>query len=113
LSPTLVYFGIDYAAKDRLAYALGTAGRLRVSPRVAFTAEYVFLLNRKDLPQVNGSDVHNSFSIGLDIETGGHNFQLHITNSQPQNASGFIAQTNESWGDGGIRFGFNIKRSFV
>lgn len=113
LSPTLVQFGLENTNADQLAYALGGALRLRVSPRVALTGEYIYLFNREDLPLVDGQQVRNSFSLGVDIETGGHNFQLHLTNAVPQNASGFVAQTTESWADGNIRFGFNIKRSFV
>ncbi|MEM6299995.1 MAG: DUF5777 family beta-barrel protein [Bacteroidota bacterium] len=113
LNPSLVQFAIDTRDRDRQAYALGGGVRYKLSPRFALTSEYVYLLNRENLPLVDGQEARNSFSIGMDIETGGHNFQLHITNSIPQTAAGYIAQTTETWGDGGIRFGFNIKRSFT
>ena len=53
------------------------------------------------------------FSIGLDIETGGHVFQIHLTNSLPMYEVGFLTQTHQSWTDGGIHFGFNISREFT
>ena len=56
---------------------------------------------------------HNSFSIGFDIETGGHVFQLHFTNSLPMYEVGFLTETTENWFNGGIHFGFNISREFV
>ncbi|MGF1532879.1 MAG: DUF5777 family beta-barrel protein [Bernardetiaceae bacterium] len=107
LAPTWV------SLSETNAYALGTAIRWQLTPRLAFTGEYVPLFNREELPAVDQEPVRNSFSIGFDINTGGHNFQLHLTNSSPQNASGYIAQTTSDWGAGDIRFGFNIKRSFV
>ncbi|RYY61942.1 MAG: hypothetical protein EOO12_13935, partial [Chitinophagaceae bacterium] len=55
----------------------------------------------------------NSFSVGFDIETGGHVFQLHLTNSLAMVEKGFITETSESWGNGGIHLGFNISRDFV
>ena len=56
----------------------------------------------------NGMDL----SLGLDIETGGHVFQLHITNSMPMHESGFMTRTQSDWFDGGVHFGFNISREF-
>lgn len=55
----------------------------------------------------------NSFSLGFDIETGGHVFQLHITNSLAMFERGYITETTEQWSDGGIHFGFNISRVFT
>ena len=59
------------------------------------------------------SDIKNSLSIGFDIETGGHVFQLHFTNSTSMIEKGFVAETTNSWADGGIHFGFNISRVFT
>jgi hypothetical protein len=55
---------------------------------------------------------HNPLSIGFDLETGGHVFQLHFTNSKGMNERAFLTQTENDWGDGDIFFGFNISRSF-
>ena len=54
----------------------------------------------------------DSFSLGLDIETGGHVFSLHLTNSLSMIEKGFVTETIESWEKGGIHFGFNISRVF-
>jgi len=58
-------------------------------------------------------DFHNSASIGVDIETGGHVFQLFLTNSTAMLESVFIPETKGNWLDGGIHFGFNISRVFA
>ena len=52
------------------------------------------------------------FSIGFDIDTGGHVFSLHLTNSRGLNERAFLIDTDDDWLDGGIFFGFNISRAF-
>jgi len=51
-------------------------------------------------------------SIGVDLETGGHVFQMHFTNAQPMNANGFLGQGSGDWGEGDFYFGFNLSRNF-
>jgi hypothetical protein len=87
-------------------YSVGTGFRLRLSKRVNLTGEYYYQVN-----QFQGTT--NALSLGFDIETGGHVFQLHFTNSTGINESSFITQTTGKWGDGGIHFGFNISRVFT
>lgn len=85
--------------------ALGIAGKVAVSNRVNITGEYYYRFG-KDLPG------YNSLGIGVDIETGGHVFQLHLTNSNEMTPSGFIPSTQGNFFDGDIHFGFNVVRSF-
>ncbi len=83
-------------------YAIGFGGRYKLSKRISFNAEYVYNTSRP-----NGSPFDNAYAFGLDIETGGHVFQLLFTNAQSTNEPGFI---NNAEGD--ILFGFNIVRVF-
>lgn len=109
LSPTMVHRNLVKTNDEKNdVFALGTAGRIKLSKRVALNAEYIFLL-----PNRVASDIKNSLSIGFDIETGGHVFQLHCSNSTSMIEKGFIAETANSWTDGGIHFGFNISRVFT
>ena len=55
---------------------------------------------------------YDAIGIGVDIETGGHVFQLHLTNSRPTYEKGFLTHTLDDFWDGDIRFGFNISRTF-
>ena len=52
-------------------------------------------------------------SLGFDIETGGHIFQLHLSNSSAMIDPEFITQTTGEWLKGDIYFGFNISRVFT
>jgi opacity protein-like surface antigen len=109
LSPTMVHRNlVKTNAEKNDVYALGGGGRIKLSKRVALNAEYIYIL-----PDQVASDIKNSLSIGFDIETGGHVFQLHCSNSTSMIEKGFITETTNSWSDGGIHFGFNISRVFT
>ena len=109
LSPTMVHRNLVKTNTEKNdVYALGAGGRIKLSKRVALNAEYIYLL-----PDQVAGDIKNSLSVGFDIETGGHVFQLHCSNSTSMIEKGFIAETANSWTDGGIHFGFNISRVFT
>jgi len=109
ISPTLVHRNlVETAAEKNDVLALGLAGRIKLNKRLSLNTEYIYLL-----PNQVAEGIHNSLSVGFDIETGGHVFQLHFTNSTSMNERGFIAETEGNWGDGGIHFGFNVSRVFT
>lgn len=87
-------------------WTLGAGGRYKVTTRASINAEYHYAI--KGLP----TDHVNSLSIGMDIETGGHVFQLHVTNSQGMFERAFLTETGGRWRDGAIYFGFNLSRVF-
>ena len=92
-------------------WALGAGGRVKLSKRMSLNAEYFYLVNadRKymSLP------VFNPLSVGIDIETGGHVFQIILTNSLAMIEKGFIGETTGQWSHGDIHLGFNISRVFT
>lgn len=108
LSPTIVHRNMVLeSGEPNTVYALGGGGRLKLSKRVSLNAEYYYRFNTPD-----ASPMHNSLAIGFDIETGGHVFQLHISNSRSMIEKGFITETTGDFFDGDIHFGFNISRVF-
>lgn len=108
LSPTLVHRNlVATKAEKNDVFALGFSGRQKLSNRLAFTWEYFFVPNGQ-----LASNFKNSLSLGFDIETGGHVFQVHFTNSTSMVDQGFICETTNSWGNGGVHFGFNVSRVF-
>ena len=96
-----------YGQKRKNTVAIGIGGRLKVSKRVSINAEYYY-----QLPDSKPDKKFNSISLGVDIETGGHVFQLHLTNSNGMSEKALIADTDDKWKDGYIRIGFNISRVF-
>lgn len=110
VSPTWMHFNLvptDLDNNDVFAAMIG--GRLRFNKRFSLTAEYNYLLPR----QIESMDLTNSLSAGLDIETGGHVFQLVFSNSRGMVEPQYIARTTGQWDKGDIFFGFNISRNFT
>lgn len=108
LSPTMVHKNIVPLETDpNNIYALGLGGRLKLSKRIALTWDYSHVLI--GMPD---SGYYHPLSVGFDIETGGHVFQLHFSNSTGMNERAFITETTNQWGKGEIRFGFNLSRVF-
>jgi len=108
LSPTLLHRNIvalNTTPNDE--YSIGFAGRYKVTKRMAITWDYFY--------RINGREKNVTFdpiSIGIDIETGGHVFQLHVSNCVGMNERAFLDETTSNWLKGGIRFGFNLSRVF-
>ncbi len=108
--PTVVHRNlIESSEFENTVIAFGGGGRFKVTKRTALTGEYYYVMpNHIDQDRYN-----NSVSLGVDIETGGHVFQLHVTNSTAMFENGFITQTTGNPLDGDIHFGFNISRVFT
>ena len=88
-------------------FAVGVGGRYKLTKRWSLNMDYGIHLNRN-----SNSIFKNPLSIGVDLETGGHVFQMHFTNAQAMFEDGFIVQGQGDWGDGDFFFGFNLSRVF-
>jgi hypothetical protein len=112
IMPTLIHNNIVKKVSDpNNNIAIGIGGRQKISKRVSINGEYYYVL-----PAYKFEGMTNSLSFGVDIETGGHVFQLHLTNSIGMTERSFIARTEKEggqWSQGDINFGFNISRVFV
>ena len=91
-------------------YALGAGARLKLSKRISLNGEYYYIANPKTYMS---QQIYNPLSLGFDIETGGHVFQLFFTNSLGMTEKQFIGATTGQWKKGDIHFGFNISRVFT
>ena len=109
LMPTFIHQNLVTGANDpNDLFAIGIGGRQKITKRISINVEYYYQLEDYKLP-----GTRNSLSVGFDIETGGHVFQLHFTNSPGMNERTFIADTKGRWDKGDILFGFNISRVFT
>lgn len=93
--------------QDNSQFALGLGGRYKLGKRWSLNMDYGWHLNRADT-----SPFKNPLSIGFDLETGGHVFQMHFSNAQAMNTNYFLGQGSGDWGDGDFFFGFNLSRTF-
>ena len=89
-------------------FLMGVGGRYKLGPRFSLNGEYHHFLT-----QTFGDAFSPSLSLGVDIETGGHVFQLHITNARGMFERSFLAEPAGSWADGDVYFGFNLSRVFT
>ena len=105
LSPTLVHKNIVDQGDDNDLMSVGFGARHKLTSRISLNAEYFLQLGKE-------SSI-NPLSLGVDIETGGHVFQLHLSNSAAMFERAFIHETNGKWSNGDIYFGFNISRVFT
>jgi opacity protein-like surface antigen len=108
LMPAYIHRNMVETAEDQNdVWAVGGGGRIKISNRVAITGEYYYLI-----PGKTADEYYNSASIGIDLETGGHVFQIFLTNSLGLIEEQFIPGTTGNWSDGDIHIGFNINRTF-
>ncbi|MDI9256639.1 DUF5777 family beta-barrel protein [Flavobacterium sedimenticola] len=108
LAPTFFHenFVLD-DNQDNSQYAIGMGGRYKFAKRWSVNVDYAAHLNRS-----SSSPFRDPLSIGVDLETGGHVFQMHFSNSQGMHEAGFLGNTTGDWGKGDIFFGFNLLRVF-
>lgn len=105
--PTFIHINLvnpDFT--ENTGYAIGVGGRYKLTQRFSVNAEYYYQVKAlSDLTE-------NAIAIGVDIETGGHVFQLQLTNANAMIAKGFVSETTWDFFSGDIHFGFNISRTF-
>ena len=108
LAPT--FFHENFVIDDKQVnsqYAIGMGGRYKFAKRWSVNVDYAAHLNRS-----NSSPYKNPLSVGVDLETGGHVFQMHFSSSQGIHEAGFLGNTTGDWTTGDIFFGFNLLRVF-
>ncbi len=109
LMPTLIHRNyVATPAEQNDVYAVGAGLRQKLSKRLALTADYFYLL-----PGNTADTYRNAVGLGVDIETGGHVFQLYVSNAQGMIESQFVPQTTGNVFSGDLYFGFTIARNFT
>ena len=108
VSPIFVHRNlVALASEENNLYAIGVGARFKLSKRIAFVADYHYIAKGLDKDKYK-----DPLSLGFDIETGGHVFQLHFSNATGMNEKAFLTNTTSDWGKGEVRFGFNLSRVF-
>jgi hypothetical protein len=109
LMPSYTHKNLVPTAEDANdIFSVGVGGRIKLTNRMSFNAEYYYTPEDQISYEFN-----QPFSLGFDLETGGHVFQLHFSNAQAFFDSGYLTETNGKWSDGDVYFGFNISRVFT
>ncbi len=110
IMPTYVHVNLVPTPEDHNnIFSVGAGARFKISQRVAINAEYYYLIPK----QIRSTPATSALSVGVDIETGGHVFQIFLTNAMGENTESLITQTTGKWQNGDIFLGFNISRIFT
>jgi len=108
VTPTYVHRNtVRIAADPHDIFAVGLGSRIKLTKRVSFNSEYYFAFDES-----KSIDARNSLAFGVDIETGGHVFQLILSNAITMIEKSFITENTGNFFGGDIHFGFNISRTF-
>lgn len=93
---------------DNDVFSLGAGTAVKITKSMRLTAEYHYVISDN-----TADKFFNPLSLGIDLETGGHVFQIMFTNSIDMVDNLIIPKTTGKWGDGDINFGFNVNRVFT
>lgn len=93
------------AIENNNQFSMGAGGRMKLTKRLSVNVEYMHNFDKPGF-------YTNPLSVGLDVETGGHIFQLLFTNSQAMTEGGYVTNAAGDWGKGDFFFGFNLYRVF-
>jgi hypothetical protein len=108
VSPVFVHRNaVIQAYENNDDYGVSVGARYKLTRSFSLIGEYQTRLNTKE-----NSPYYNSAGLGVDIETGGHVFQLVFTNGLGLNPQTILTQTDGKIANGDIHFGFNVTRTF-
>lgn len=114
ISPTIVHRNLVALSNDQnTLFALGGGASYAITKSLRANIEYHALAPNQMESTIGGERVRNALSIGVDLETGGHVFQLHLSNSRGMTEKFLVGETSGSWSLGDIHFGFNVSRVFT
>ena len=115
VTPTLVHRNLVQTTSDKnTIFSLSLGSSIKLTRAMRFNAEYFMILPSNQIQsEIQGEKVRNAFSVGIDLETGGHVFQLHFTNARGMHEKFLASETTGRWLDGDIHFGFNVSRVFT
>ena len=106
--PTYIHRNlIENEQESHDLFSLGFAGRYKLSNRISLNLDYFLPLGERIKPFNHGA------GIGIDYETGGHVFQIMISNSQGPYEYTFIENANGSFNSSTLFLGFNLSRAFT
>lgn len=110
-APSAVHWNLVPSSSDpNTTFHLQMGGRYKLTNRLALTGEICPGSNQE---YSDGSRFYTPFAVGVDLETGGHVFQFHLSNTNAMSDPLWMAQNPYNPWDGSLFLGFNISRVFT
>jgi len=111
VAPSAVHWNLVPGPNDpNTTFHLQIGGRYKITNRLALTGEYNYGSNYE---YSDGQRFYAPFALGVDLETGGHVFQFHISNTNAMSDPLWVATNPYNPLDGSLFLGFNISRVFT
>ncbi len=91
--------------------AIGAGGRYMITKQLGIVADYYYIISKF---RMNNPDqaYYNSLSLGIEVFTGGHVFEINLSNASGLLGNTLIPSTTDTWTKGGFKLGFTIMRAF-
>lgn len=106
LTPMVAHFNMVAEGNQNQLYGFGILTNYEVTDRLALSAEYLPVISERH------QGTSDAMAIALNIDTGGHVFQIFFSSSQWHNEQFIMANNRDKFWEGDFRFGFNINRVF-
>ncbi len=90
-------------------FAMGFASRIQLTKVFGFLIDATFPFSER---RTAANGYYPAIGLGLEIDTGGHVFQVNLTNATGIMETDYVPYTTSNWGDGQYRLGFTISRVF-
>ena len=91
-------------------FSLGIGGRMKLTKHFSILGDMYYTFSNYLTPS---NAFYLPIGVGVEIETGGHVFQMFFTNNAAIIENSYIASTRSSWGKGQFKIGFTISRDFA
>lgn len=108
LSPSYIHKNLVPTPDDQNnIFATGISGSYKFARKFSANVEYFYLM-----PGKTADEYSNALTFSVEVETGGHMFQLLLSNSPYTYDIMYIAENTGRWLNGDIYLGFNLYRVF-
>jgi hypothetical protein len=100
------------AGNQRSFFAMGIAGRLKVTKRMGIVVDYAHPFSSFRSNATGDNAFYDPLGVGIEIETGGHVFTIVFSNAKAISETSYLSASQSDWGKGQFRLGFTISRMF-
>ena len=112
LMPTFVHRNYVSYYDYNQTIAMGAGLRLQLTKMIGIIGEYHYVVNKPDANAAVHPFVYDPFGVAFEFNTGGHIFQINVTNSRGFGEAQYIPSTFADAASGQVRVGFTISRIF-
>ena len=109
ISPGYVYRNLVLDNDENGLFNLGFAARLQITKVFGVIVDTTIPFSEL---RTSEEGFYIPLGFGLEIDTGGHVFQINLTNATGLAPTDYIPNTRSNWLDGEFRLGFTISRLF-